>query len=77
MLSLLLSSFLTFSYVQVPVATMREAPQADSKVVSQAIFAEEVVVLETNAEWIKIETKEDGCAGWIHRDAVVERKCLR
>jgi gamma-D-glutamyl-L-lysine dipeptidyl-peptidase len=73
MLSLLVASFLTFSYVQVPVVTMRETPYEFSKAVSQAIFAEEVVVLERDAEWTKIETKEDGCAGWISSDAIVDR----
>jgi len=74
MLLLLLSSVLSFSYVQAPIVAMRESPSADSEVVSQAIFAEEITVLEAYEDWVKIETKEDGCAGWIGREAIVERE---
>ena len=73
MLSLLVSSLLVFHYVQAPIVTLREAPSDDAKTVSQAIFAEEVVVLESQGDWMKIETKDDKCAGWTHKAAITER----
>lgn len=74
MFSVLLSSILFFQYIQVPVAIMRQEPSLDAEIVSQAIFAEEISVLETREEWVKIETVEDEYVGWTNRENLRERQ---
>lgn len=51
-------------YINEPVLDMREAPSNASKVVSQAVFAEEVTIQETTSDWSFINTP-DGYSGWI------------
>jgi hypothetical protein len=74
MLSLLLTSVLSFYHVQVPMAPMRQAPGIQSEVVSQAVFAEEVKILETDGDWVKIQTVDDSYSGWTKSDAVIGRE---
>lgn len=73
MFSTLLAAFLLFHYIQIPVADMHEAPKQDSKVTSQAIFAEEVKVIESLGDWVKIETTLDSFPGWVHKEALCEK----
>lgn len=53
----------TLFYVNEPIAVMREKAAHDSEVVSQALFSEQVAILDSFAEWSKIET-DDGYTGW-------------
>jgi hypothetical protein len=48
-----------------PVAVMRQSPDVKSEVVSQALFSEEIRILETSEEWTKIETVVDNYVGWL------------
>ncbi len=56
--------------ISVPVATMRERPEDDAVIVSQAIFSEQVHVLESQDLWLKIETLADHYVGWTKNEAV-------
>jgi hypothetical protein len=73
MLSLLFAALLPFYHVQVPAAAMHQAPDQESNVLSEALFAEQVTLLETQDDWVKIQT-EDNCEGWIKNDAIVGRE---
>ena len=53
-----------FTYIRVPVADMRERPRGGSKIVSQALFGEEVQVGERAGEWVSIATP-DSYTGWV------------
>src|SRR6185369_2046964 len=57
----------TFTYVNVPTTVMRDEPFHKAKVVSQAVFSEQVKVLEESGDWIKIETQIDRYQGWINK----------
>ncbi|MDF2578068.1 MAG: Nlp/P60 [Chlamydiales bacterium] len=61
MFSLLLA---VCTYINVPVATMYEQPNANSKYVSQAIYAEDVSIVERQGDWSKIKTNNDNYEGW-------------
>lgn len=74
MLSLLLSSSLLFHYIQVPVADVQQGPSPDAEVISQAIYSEEVNVLEEHETWAKVETLNDGCIGWMSRINIGDRQ---
>ncbi len=50
--------------VVAPVANMYRAPSLDADVVSQAIFSNDVVALETIGDWVKVRTSDD-YLGWI------------
>lgn len=63
----------TFTYVNVPTTVMRDEPFHKAKVVSQAVFSEQVKVLEESGDWIKIETQVDRYQGWINKQAVYQR----
>ena len=54
----------TFFYINVPFLEMREAPQKQSKIVSQAIYSEEIDMLDEQDDWSKIRTC-DGYTGWV------------
>ena len=51
-------------YINEPVAVMREHPREESKVVSQAIFSEEIRVEKVVDDWSYI-TSSDGYSGWV------------
>lgn len=55
-------------YINEPVVVMREKPEFDSKVVSQAIFSEEIDVKEMQDSWCLISSS-DGYAGWVPSNA--------
>ncbi len=57
-------------YISAPVVDMREQPTMESKIVSQALFAEEVQVKEEADQWVYITTP-DGYEGWIESNALV------
>jgi gamma-D-glutamyl-L-lysine dipeptidyl-peptidase len=56
--------------VLVPVVTMRESPDESAKVVSQAIYAEQVSLLDTADDWIEVKTNLDGYTGWVEKSVV-------
>lgn len=56
--------------VHLPLIDMREAPLERSKVVSQALFAEEIQVLQAAQGWAEIQTP-DGYRGWVKEGSFV------
>lgn len=61
---------MSFSYVNEPVVDMRELASYESKIVSQALFAEPVIVQEGVEGWLRIETP-DGYSGWVVSTSVI------
>lgn len=59
-----------YHYVQTPVASMREKPTLNSKVVSQALLSEPVRCLDEHSSWILVMTS-DGYSGWIEKNSLV------
>jgi len=53
-----------------PVAPMRESPAGNSKVVSQALFGEEIGIENTSGDWLLIKTP-DGYCGWVASNSLV------
>lgn len=73
------SSILTLSlascwYLIAPTEFMREAPCNQAEVVSQAIFSEELVLLDRSEGWAKVETVVDHYRGWIRESALCFRE---
>jgi len=72
-IAVLLCSFLSVAadspilVVTVPVANMYSAASPDSDVVSQALYASNVIVIEEKPAWAKVETS-DHYRGWISLD---------
>lgn len=56
-----------------PVANMYSAPTEDTDVVSQAIYASNVAVLEQQEGWYKIRTSDD-YTGWVPSSALLRPK---
>ena len=50
--------------IVIPRVVMREKPSQKTKVVSEALFGEDIVVLKTMDDWTNIQTP-DGYTGWI------------
>lgn len=57
--------------IQLPVVDMREAPLEKSKVVSQALFGEEIQVLKLSKRWAQIRTP-DHYAGWVKEGSFIQ-----
>jgi cell wall-associated NlpC family hydrolase len=55
--------------VVVPVANMYRGPSVDTDVVSQAIYASNLVVIEDKGDWINIKTADD-YPGWVRAQDV-------
>lgn len=53
-------------FIDLPVIDMREEPKERSKVVSQALFGEEIGVQQEKGGWFLIQTP-DGYQGWIQK----------
>ena len=62
-----------FNYVNVPTAEMREQPNTESEIVSQAYYSEPVNIIEDASEWVKIETTVDHYQGWAKRSALCQK----
>lgn len=60
------------TYIHVPVADMREKADQQSKIVSQALFGEEVQLGERVKDWRAIATP-DGYAGWVKCKSLKKR----
>jgi cell wall-associated NlpC family hydrolase len=59
-------------YVNEPVVDMRESPTHESKVVSQAIFSENITVQKKIEDWAYIVTP-DQYSGWVPSNSFVPR----
>src|SRR3982074_2811280 len=57
----------TVLVVTAPVANMYSAPPGDSDVVSQALYGSNIVVIEEQSAWAKVQTA-DHYAGWVSLD---------
>lgn len=55
----------TFHYINIPTAAMRQHPDAASEVVSEALFSEEIRIIDEHKDWLRIETLIDNYPGWI------------
>lgn len=62
-----------FHYINVPAEQMRESPSSASEIVSQALFSEEIMLLEDAEDWIKIETAIDHYQGWVKKASICSR----
>ena len=60
-------------YINLPTISMREQPSHQSKIVSEALFAEHVQIHQTQDGWSQITTS-DGYPGWIPSDTLVMRQ---
>lgn len=58
-------------YIQESVVAMREQSAISSKVVSQAIFAEEIVVKKESEDWTFIQTS-DNYSGWVPARSIIK-----
>ncbi|MBI4910485.1 MAG: C40 family peptidase [Acidobacteria bacterium] len=56
-----------------PVANMYSKPTLDADVVSQAIYASPVLVIESQSDWAKIRTSDD-YTGWVSQSALLRLK---
>lgn len=65
----------SFYYIQNSIVDMREHPSFHSKVVSQAVFAENIQLENTQDDWSYIVTS-DGYSGWIPSRSFVSRNHL-
>jgi cell wall-associated NlpC family hydrolase len=52
------------------VAPLHARPDADSEQVSQALFGETAVILETTGPWAHVRLLHDGYEGWILQEAL-------
>ncbi len=73
MFLLLFISLLTHFYVAVPCAPLYEAPCDDAPLVSEAIFAEEVTIVDTQGEWAAVDLPLAERA-WIRKELLFERE---
>ncbi len=62
-----------FRYIIKPAVSMRREPSVFSEVVSEALFSEEIAVLDSIDGWLKIATSVDHYEGWIADGSVCER----
>ncbi len=60
-----LSHSSVFFYIQVPCIDMRQFPQRDSPIISQAYFSEQVYLVMEEGNWAYIETAADSYKGWV------------
>lgn len=65
---------LLFAYVKVPHEFMRESPKENGRVVSDAVYSEEVNILQEENGWVQIETQVDRYKGWIRRETLALQK---
>ncbi len=61
------------NYICRPVINMRELPSQNSRVISQALFAEEIQIIQQQDDWLLIQTP-DQYQGWIPASSFVQRK---
>lgn len=66
-----MASRITFAYIQKSHVFMRELPENHSKVVSDALYGEEITVNEEREGWRKITTQSDGYQGWVRQTDII------
>ncbi|MVN22158.1 C40 family peptidase [Mucilaginibacter arboris] len=54
-----------YGLIYLSIVPLREEPAHRSQQVSQMLFGEAFTVLETEDQWLKIQTEHDGYEGWI------------
>lgn len=76
MISFYLAAALSiFTYVNDPVLVMREEPNSQSEVASDAFFSEPLEILEEAGEWIKVKNPLDNYQGWIKKGSgIIQRQ---
>ncbi len=67
-----LACILSMCCINEPVVAMREKETQNSPVVSQALYSEQVHILEESETWAKIQTAVDGYIGWVPKSAVTK-----
>lgn len=55
-----------YGYCNLSIIPIRKSPDHRSEMVSQLIFGETFIVIETHENWLKIETTHDNYSGWVH-----------
>lgn len=73
MLNILLAASTLFNYIQVPTSNIHDQPDADSNVISEVCFSEEITILDRFDDWLLIETSSSNHMGWIQKAAVAKR----
>lgn len=63
----------SYLYIRTPVAEMRERPEVQSPVVSQALFAEQIMEVDRSNGWVYVRTLVDDYPGWLPATAVCTR----
>jgi len=71
--AMLLTSLLHY-YVHVPCAPLYDMPQDDAHIVSEAIFAEELTVVELLGDWAVIESSSDLPRLFVQKKQLFERE---
>lgn len=65
--------FMKYAVCAVPVSPMRKDPSHKTEMVSQQLFGECCLILESNADgWTKIKTKYDDYEGWCQSTHLVD-----
>lgn len=59
-------------YVKWPVATVREGPGTDYKIITEVKKGTSLMVIEESEQWLKVGL-EDGREGWIGKGTIAER----
>lgn len=62
-----------FHYIIAPTLEIRCEPNPKAEVISQALFSEEVHLLDEHESWFKIKTLVDGYAGWAKKEGICSR----
>lgn len=63
----------SYLYIRTPVAEMRERPEVRSPIVSQALFAEQVLEVDRSNGWVCARTLVDDYLGWLPASSVCAR----
>ena len=72
-MSIFAASIFAFSYINTPTAEMREKPDSESEIVSEALYSEQVDTLESSNGWTHIKTVVDNYEGWVRSDSLLQR----
>ena len=73
-LPILLNSLLAHFYVHVPSAPLYDMPHSDANIVSEAIFAEELKVMELLDDWACVDASSDLPCLFVPKEQLVERE---
>jgi len=55
-----------YGYCNLSIVPVRKLPDHKSEMVSQLIFGETFTIIESEENWVKIETIHDNYSGWVH-----------